>query len=256
MDDNLLTVPDDLISSDKLADIQSICYETHPLSKLDKSLATDLCKLLFSPDERFAQGFYRYWSEILKKPHEQALQDTLQELETYLANTLNNLDDPHMHTVGFNDHGKYVPVGIYGFRDLSKHAIGPKIKSVIDNLKGDHPFSGRLAIAHTYSALNGYRNLALLKYSFVLIALEAIREDFQHIFFFMSDHRLGTVYKRFGLEFPSYLAFPDSKHLIGYYTPSTHMEAVLEAAQQFGLPIPENVESYTKKHTQQTASLS
>ena len=49
------------------------------------------------------------------------------------------------------------------------------------------------------------------QYTFLQIALNALRGGYKHIFFFMSDFRLGTIYKRFGLEFPD-LSFHDSHH--------------------------------------------
>jgi len=220
-----------------------------PLSSLPEDQAIDLCGQLFSPQERFAQGFYRYWREVLNQPEELAWQSTLNDLEANIELLTSNLADPHMYTVGCEEQGVYVPAGIFGFRALHEHKNGEQLLHVIQENGLRQTYPGNLAIAHSFSALNGQRNLVLMKYAFLCIVLNAIEQGFQHIFFFMSDHRLGPIYKRAAarwgerrrvfLTFPEHLAFPDSKRLVGCYslTPE-HLSDICDVAQEFGVPMP------------------
>ncbi len=123
-----------------------------------------------------------------------------------------------MHTVGVEAGGSFRPVGIYGFRPLEAHPQGGKLLATIRDSGLQSRYSGRLALSHSLSIFNGQRSLSMLKYGFLLIALEAVEGDFAHIFFFMSDRRLGRIYERFGLEFPEGLSFSDSKRLAGSYS--------------------------------------
>lgn len=221
------------------AEIQSLVYQTKPLSQLPREQAVAFCKQLYSPDERFAQGFFRYHKEILNRTDEEAWQATQEELKKSIQRLIDNLDDPRVRTIGFRQHEEYSPIGLYAVRPLEDHYNGKKlIQSMAETGLLEH-YPGKLAIAHSFSALNGYRNRALMKYAFLLIALQALREEFQHIFFFMSDYRLGPIYKRFGLEFPPDLTFPDSKHLVGCYsiTPE-HLTQIQATVEQLGHLVP------------------
>lgn len=216
-------------------ELQSLVYQSMPLSQLPTEDAIAFCKQLYAPEERFAQGFYRYHRDIIGLPEKEAWDATIEELNEYVDRLINNLDDPRNRTVGFDQHGYYTPVGLYGFRALSEHFTGQKLIQTLNDTGLIQHYPGNLAIAHSFSALSGYRNRAFMKYVFLLIALEALENDFQHIFFFMSDYRLGPIYKRYGLEFPPNLTFPDSKHLVGCYrlTPE-HLEDIRSTLEQFG----------------------
>jgi hypothetical protein len=210
-----------------------------PLGRLPESQAIELCQQLFSPQERFAQGFYRYWREVVHQPETLAWQSTLHELDGYIQRLTSNLADPHMYTVGYEQQAGYLPVGIFGFRPLLEHKNGEQLLQVIQATGLSQVYQGNLAMAHTFSALNGHRNLVLMKYAFFCMASNAVEQGVQHIFFFMSDHRLGPIYKRLGLAFPENLAFPDSRRLVGCYTLTPeHLRDVYDTAQQFGAPIP------------------
>ena len=201
------------------AELQGLLYKTVPLCKLPREEALILIKRLFSIEERFARSFYRYWHEVMKQPEEQAWESTRQEVQDYIDQLSNNLEDPYYHTIGCVEEGVYVPVGLYGFRDLEKHPIGPKLQQSLDsNPELTEKYQGNLAIAHAMSMLDGHRHIQMLRYAFLLIGLEALERDIKHIFFFMSDYRLERVYTRFGLDFPSNLKLPDTKHLVGCYT--------------------------------------
>jgi hypothetical protein len=222
------------------SEVQSLFYQRVPLSQLDPSAAVSLCEALFSPEERFAKGFYHYWREVLNMSEAEAQQETLNELKTYSDRLKDDLSDPHYQTIGFNQQGKYTPVGLYGFRALKDHSVGAKLYQSIEENGLLEKYQGKLAIAHTFSALSDYRNRAMMKYAFLRIAFDALEDDFNHIFFFMSDHRLGPIYSRFGLEFPPNLTFPDSKHLVGCYSITReHLDDIRAVAEQFGESVPE-----------------
>ena len=201
------------------AELQGLLYKTVPLCKLPREEALTLIKRLFSIEERFARSFYRYWREVLNQPEEQAWESTRQEVQEYIDQLSNNLEDPYYHTIGCVEDGVYTPVGLYGFRDLDKHPTGSKLRQSLDaNPELDEKYQGNLAIAHAMSMLDGHRHIQMLRYAFLLIGLEALARGIKHIFFFMSDYRLERVYTRFGLDFPSNLKLPDTKHLVGCYT--------------------------------------
>ncbi|MCA9806818.1 MAG: hypothetical protein KC476_02590 [Cyanobacteria bacterium HKST-UBA06] len=220
----------------ELPELQLNQYYSVPLAQLPNREAVDLCNQLFEPDERFCQGYYRYWRYILNQSKEEAWKNALEECETTLNGLIEHLDDPYMYSVGFRlDERQYVPVGIFGFRELTQHYQGKKLAQALADRNMLGHYEGKLAMAHTYSSLKKYRNLAMLKYTFLQIALNALRGGYKHIFFFMSDFRLGTIYKRFGLEFPD-LSFHDSHHLVGCYTMNDeHIQTVLKAADEFGI---------------------
>lgn len=220
-------------------EVQSLFYQCIPLGRLNPDEAISLCRALFSPEERFAKGFYHYWREVLHLPEAQAWQATLDELNEYFETITANLCDPHFYAIGFNQQGKFTPVGIFAFRSLEDHPVGPKLRYSIEKNGLAQKYQGNLAIAHTFSSLSDYRNRAMMKYAFLRMAFKALEHNFQHIFFFMSDHRLGPIYSRFGLEFPPNLTLPDSKHLVGSYsiTPR-HLEDIRKVAEQFGETMP------------------
>ena len=96
-------------------------------------------------------------------------------------------------------------------------------------------YAGPLALTHSLSVVNGERNLGILRYGFLLVALEAVELGYDHIFFFMSEHRLKQIYQRFGLEFPEGLHFPDSKRLVGSYTIAARQRRqICEAIEDYG----------------------
>ncbi|MGE0201105.1 MAG: hypothetical protein AB7P76_09065 [Candidatus Melainabacteria bacterium] len=193
-----------------------------PLAGLPAPQACDLIDKLFSPDERFAKAFFKYWSDVLKHPENLAWKNTIEELETYATALKNNLADPYVYSVGYltdeQEPESYVPVGIYAFRPLEDHQRGPEIIHVLDQMPSSEQYEGRRSMMHTFSLLKDYRNLHMLKYIFVTVGFEALRQGYQHIFFFMSDYRLKSVYKRYGLEFPENLKFEDTHHTIGVYS--------------------------------------
>ncbi len=232
---SVLETADTVLSREK-GELQSLIYKTVPLCELPQDEALALCRKLYSPNERFAQGFYRYRLDTLHMPEAQAWQETLDELEKNIQRLTENLHDPKVETIGFNQQGQYVPVGLYAFRPLQEHPTGKKLIQNLEEKNLMHFYPGSLAIAHSFSALNGYRSRFLMKYAFALIALKALQGNVSTIFFFMSDHRLGPIYKRFGLEFPEHLEIPGSKHLVGCYTFTDEKIAqVYSVAEHFGI---------------------
>lgn len=209
-------------------------YEVVPLCELPKAQAREFATALFHPEERFAQGFYRYWKDILLMSEDEAQEATRNETEQYLTALLNNLDDPYMRTVGERVDGVYVPVGIYGFRPLEKHVLGPDLIESMDEsgLAKDYP--GTLYMAHMFSALTGHRNRLMMKMVFWLIALDALENNVDHLFFFISDYRLGPIYNRLGLDFPEKLKFKSTEHLVGSFSISgDNLQAIYETTEAF-----------------------
>lgn len=211
-------------------------YAVRDLSRLPACDAEELIMRLYGPDERFVQGFYRYRVDVLGHAEDVALASALQEGAAYAADMIENLGDPYMRAIGFEEDGCFRPVGIYGFRPLEAHQAGQKvIKTLHENELGNR-YPGPLALTHSLSVINGERNLGILRYGFLLVALEAVELGYEHIFFFMSDHRLKRIYKRFGLEFPDELHFSDSKRLIGSYTIGpTQRRQICEAIDNYSL---------------------
>jgi hypothetical protein len=216
------------------ADLLGVHYMTLPLCELPEAEAVELIHNLFSEEERFFKGFFLYWHEVLNQPYEEALESTRKEVQGYIDTLTTNLSDPRYFTLGHVEEGIYKPVGLFGFRLLEEHPIGPELLKTIEHepdLKSQ--YQGRLAVAHAMSMLDGHRHRKMLAYSFALIGLKAIEMEMQHIFFFASDHRLKRIYSRFGLEFPANLKLPNTKHMVGSYslTPQ-NIEAVYETARR------------------------
>lgn len=194
-----------------------------PLSKLTKPQAYGLIDKLYSPEERFAQGFYKYKVDVLKHPEELAWANTLEELDHYKTELKSNLSDPCVFTVGTksmneNDTPVYTPVGIYCMRPLAEHPRGPELQEALNKLTIHPPFDGQKSIVHSFSLLKEFRNLAMLKYIFIAIGIKALKQQVDHLFFFMSDYRLKSIYTRYGLIFPDNLKFKSSEHVIGCYS--------------------------------------
>jgi hypothetical protein len=219
------------------AELKGLKYKTVPFKDLPKKEAFELVDKLCHPEERFFKAFNRYWRDVLKQPEAQAYQSTVDEVQSYidlLKET--HATDPYYHTIGFLIEDQYVPVGIYGFRPLMEHMHGQRYMDIMER----HPelkakYQGNLSIAHAFCMLDGHRNRLILKYAFVLIALEAVKKNIDHIFFFLSDIRLERVYKRFGLEFPGNLKFNDTQHALGSYTIAGRHDLVYETAKQLNL---------------------
>ncbi len=203
-----------------------LTFEEIPLPKLPKAQGFALIDSLYSPDERFAQGFYKYKVDILKHPEQLAWQNTLEELEHYKETLKAEYDtDDCVYTVGYYEAGSqeqtpdnYIPVGIYCMRPLATHERGEELVQALTDLNLSDTYAGNNAIVHSFSLLKDFRNLEMLKYIFISIGLKALRMGYQHIFFFMSDYRLKSIYKRYGLTFPADLKFRNSQHTIGCYS--------------------------------------
>ncbi|MBX2860040.1 MAG: hypothetical protein KTR14_02315 [Vampirovibrio sp.] len=189
-----------------------------PLNRLPEADAKQLIEKLYHPDERFAQGYLKYRMDVLGLPKEEAWESTQKELRENIDHWLSNLTDPQMHTVGMLDGDVYTPVGLYGFRELKEHKKGVTLLGVIREQNLASELQGKLGICHSLSILDAYRSLTSLRCMFLFVATEAIEKNYDHIFFYMSDHRLKGIYERFGLVFPENLRFPDTKHLVGYYS--------------------------------------
>ena len=188
------------------------------LNQVPEETGFELIHRLYSPDERFAEGFYRYKVDILKHPEKLAWDNTLEELSRYIDELkMNYHQDDCVHTVGMMQGEEYLPVGIFCMRPLHEHTRGNEILSAMAELGALERYPGSKAMVHTFSLLKDYRNLTMLKYIFVSIALDAIQQKVDHIFFFMSDYRLKNIYRRYGLEFPLDLKFRDSQHVVGCF---------------------------------------
>ena len=93
-----------------------------------------------------------------------AMEEAVDEGQAYVAQLLDDLDDPFMHTVGFEDGGSFYPAGIYGFRPLEAHPQGGKLLATIEDSGLLARYPGRLGLSHSLSIFNGQRSLAMLKY--------------------------------------------------------------------------------------------
>ncbi|MDH4379271.1 MAG: hypothetical protein QE263_05145 [Vampirovibrionales bacterium] len=203
----------------EFASSEGTVFAQKPLAELSKSDAVHLIDALYSPDERFAEGFYKYRVDVLKHPEELAWHNTLEELEHYKAQLKANLADDGMITLGeITADGRYHPVGMVGFRPLAEHPRGQELLTVIDTLKPAQRYAGNKGMVHSFSLLKDFRSLEMLKYVFLSIGLRALQAHLAHVFFFFSDYRLKTVYQRYGLDFPEDLKFPSSQHVIGCYS--------------------------------------
>lgn len=201
---------------------EGVSFCEKPLSELDIPSAHQIIDQLYSPEERFAQGFFKYRVDVLKNPEQLAWKNTLEELEHYKETLKANLDDPCVYTVGTETEtteGKtYTPVGIYCMRNLKDHERGNELEEALQSLGIADNFLGKKMIVHSFSLLKDFRNLSMLKFIFIAIGLKAIKQQTEHIFFFMSDYRLKSIYTRYGLVFPTDLKFRNSEHVIGCYS--------------------------------------
>ncbi len=221
-----------------------LTFEEIPLPKLPKAQGFALIDSLYSPDERFAQGFYKYKVDILKHPEQLAWQNTLEELEHYKDTLKATYDtDDCVYSVGYYKADSdptpenYVPVGIYCMRPLSTHERGEELLQALADLNLSETYAGNQAIVHSFSLLKDFRNLEMLKYIFISIGLKALKAGYPHIFFFMSDYRLKSIYKRYGLTFPADLKFRNSQHTIGCYSLSEdNLTNIVAALQQLMRP--------------------
>jgi hypothetical protein len=215
------TTLEDLLSRllNEFASSEGIVFAQKPLSELPKVDAVQLIDALYSPDERFAEGFYKFRVDVLKHPEDLAWHNTLEELEHYKAQLKTNVADDGMMTLGeITPEGRYHPVGMVGFRPLAEHPRGQELLTVIDTLKPEQRYAGNKGMVHSFSLLKDFRSLEMLKYVFLSIGLRALQAHMAHVFFFFSDYRLKTVYQRYGLDFPEDLRFPSSQHVIGCYS--------------------------------------
>jgi hypothetical protein len=217
----------------EFASSEGTVFAQKPLSDLSKEEAGQLIDALYSPDERFAEGFYKFRVDVLKHPEELAWNNTLEELEHYKAQLKANLADDGMMTLGeVGASGRYHPVGMVGFRPLAEHPRGQELLQVLQTLTPAQRYAGNKGMAHSFSLLKQFRSLEMLKYVFLTIALRALQANMAHVFFFFSDYRLKSVYQRYGLDFPDDLKFPSSQHVIGCYSLTednqTRMAAALE----------------------------
>ncbi len=201
------------------ASSEGTIFAQKPLSKLPQAEATQLIDALYSPDERFAEGFYKYRVDVLEHPEELAWHNTLEELEHYKTRLKANLADDGMMTLGeISSEGHYYPVGMVGFRPLAEHPRGQELLQVLNMLTPAQRYAGNKGMVHSFSLLKKFRSLEMLKYVFLTIALRALQANMAHVFFFFSDYRLKSVYQRYGLDFPDDLKFPSSQHVIGCYS--------------------------------------
>lgn len=198
-------------------------FNEKPLAELDTESAHRIIDELYSPEERFAQGFFKYRVDVLKNPEQLAWQNTLEELEHYKKSLKANITDPCVYTVGTEvntpkGERTYTPVGIYCMRNLAEHERGAELEDALNTLGLADDFAGHKMIVHSFSLLKDFRNLSMLKFIFIAIGLKAIKQQAEHIFFFMSDYRLKSIYTRYGLVFPADLKFRNSEHVIGCYS--------------------------------------
>jgi hypothetical protein len=182
-----------------------------PLAQLPAADAERLVRGLFAPDQRFARAFFHYWHRVLGHNEPTARLETLVELAHAREHVLAHLDDPHYYTVGYLG-ARYEPIGMFGYRALAEHAVGDKLRPVIGRL-----CEGPYGIAHCVAILDSYASTAVLRTMFASIALKAEARGDRRVLFFTSDHRLEKLYRRFGMDFPSALALPDSRHLVGMF---------------------------------------
>lgn len=183
------------------------------LASLPKPQAEHFIRALFAPDQRFARAFHHYWRVVLKQNEPTATLNTRIELARAADKLIAELGDPAIHVICSGDR----PIGIFGYRDLRTHSFGNKIADVIATSSLAATCTGPLGIAHAVGILDAYGGLDVLKQIFASIARKATAAGHQQLFFFTSDHRLEGLYRRFGMEFPSELAVPDSKHLVGMF---------------------------------------
>lgn len=236
--------PDSPLSSGLLAQLsqgfhqgsfqsEGMTFEEVRLCDLPTDQAFKLIDSLYSPEERFAQGFYKYKVDILKHPEQLAWQNTLEELEHYTSTLkANHTSDDCVFTVGYRggNTDTYTPVGIYCMRALDAHERGDELQQALEDLQLRSTYAGPKGIVHSFSLLKDFRNLQMLKYIFVAIGIKGLQAGYHHLFFFMSDYRLKSIYKRYGLTFPADLKFRNSQHTIGCYSLTQQNLAVMVSA--------------------------
>lgn len=217
--------------------IQDHLFIKCPLASVEPEVALSLIRQLYSPEERFAQVFYRYWAETLKEPETVAAEKTRAELQAHIQALSGQLNDPSFQTYGPVIEETYRPVGLYALRPLAEHKNGAKLVETIEQVGLKETYTGDLAMVHAFSTLEAFRNLVVLRYAFALMASDAWTQGFQHIFFFISDQRLIPLYQRFGLVFPPELPFPDPRYQVGSYsyTPK-NMKLLQQALHEMNLP--------------------
>jgi len=184
-----------------------------PLAGLPTLEAERFIRSLFAPDQRFARAFHHYWKVVLKQNDATARLNMLIELAQAADKLVANLADPHMFTVGHHDQ----PIGIFGYRELTAHPVGCRIADVIASGPLAARCGSRLGIAHCVGIIDAHASLDVLKTIFASIARRAQAAGHDQVLFFTSDHRLESLYRRFGMEFPQELALHESKHLVGMF---------------------------------------
>ncbi|MEO8701891.1 MAG: hypothetical protein ABI867_17735 [Kofleriaceae bacterium] len=180
-----------------------------PLASLPAPDAERFIRALFAPDQRFARAFHHYWKHVVRQNDATARLSTLCELAQVSSKLLENLADPNLFTVGHAE-----PIGIFGYRPLADHAYGERIASAVARAGAA---TTNVGIAHCVGILDAHAGMRVLKTMFLSIARKAQAQGHGQLYFFTSDHRLEGLYLRFGMEFPDWLALPDSKHLVGMY---------------------------------------
>jgi len=201
------------------ASSEGTVFAQKPLAQLPPTDAVKLIDELYSPEERFAEGFYKFKVDVLKHPEALAWHNTLEELEQYKTQIKANLADEGITTLGeIGPNGEYQPVGMIGFRPLADHARGQELQQLIETTMPEYRYQGNRGMVHSFSLLKKFRSLEMLKYVFLTIGLRALQANMAHVFFFFSDYRLKSVYQRYGLDFPEDLRFPNSQHVVGCYS--------------------------------------
>jgi hypothetical protein len=210
-------------------------YRERPLCSLSRASATALVDRLHAPDQRFARAFYRYWHEQLGHSAEEAARRTAAELDQAAQGLLDDFGDPRVHTIGFEREARYEPFGIFAFRDLQEHARGAVLARQILYSRVRYP--GRIGIGHSVALLDAEATREALTWVLLSIAQKALAGAYSFVFFFSSDLRLAGLYRRFGMEFPADLRFPDSAHLVGVFDVKApaNLARVARASERFGI---------------------
>lgn len=204
-----------------------LTFEEKLFCDLPQQQAFDLVDTLYGPDERFAQVFYNYRIKLLGHSHEEATQSTQAELAHHIAAIKSTYKtDRHVFAVGYRPEAQetdalppeYRPVGLYCMRPVLEHERGQDLLDALSDLNMDTQYAGKKALVHSFCLLKDFRNLHMLKYIFINIGLKAVRDEYAHLFFFFSDHRLKGIYERYGLTFPADLKFRNSQHAIGCFS--------------------------------------
>lgn len=192
--------------------------DVQPFWSLSEAQALELLDAIYQPGRRFERALHYYWEHVLGLPEEVARARTAAELRELHDTIRSRAGDPDVYALLIGG----VAAGTFSLRPLAEHSRGAAIAAVVDG----HPilaarYPGQRAIAHAVCLRDERASLSNLRAMFYFIACTAEARAFDHIFFFSSDLRLRTVYQKFGIEFPAELAFDDSLHLVGAYTPQT-----------------------------------